>query len=158
YPESWGGNVPFRQRCVPDLSNPLDAGKTFAYDAEIRVVFSEGLDEKSVVDTNCKLQPVVGARSGTLQIPINFTSSHYDPAGAAFKQGIYGTAPPGPAIVVDTGDGVNVVGLPSGQMANICFDEVAIRDTAMNALGGSPCILISIQPLSVTLAQTDALR
>jgi len=109
------------------------------------------LDEASVVATDGRLPHVVAASSGTLQVPINFNSSHYDPAGADFKQGIYGTAPPGPAILVDTGDGVNVVGLPSGQMVQICFDAVAIRDTAQNALGSPPCIPISIRPLSVSV-------
>src|SRR5215471_17782307 len=129
-PRSWGGNFTAHARCVPDLLNPADQGMTFAYDAILRVVFNEGVQDSLIQSGGMLAINVVETLGVSLPVPIDTARSHYDPAGADFKQGIDGTAPPGPAIVVTPGDGYSVMGLPSGQTTKICFNRDMIRDVA----------------------------
>src|SRR5262249_36829852 len=87
-------------------------------------------------------------------------ATYYDPAGADFKQGVYGTAPPGPAIFVTPGENLpdgtpRVFGLPSGSSSMICFDGDRVKDTSGNALAGSNCVTLTTKPMSIDSVPGD---
>jgi hypothetical protein len=169
--------------CVGGAAGP-GCGDTgpFSYAVQVRAVFSEGLDgDKIEMQDNVKLisqlhDNVISVQSvmpaSPVPVPINtgpLTSgeytSYYDPAGADFKQGIYGTAPPGPSIVVTPGqnnaDGTPALfGLPSGSATQICFDPTQVTDTAGNHLtsdSGANCITVHTLPLDVTSQPGDSM-
>src|SRR5262249_17853659 len=119
------------------------------------------IEDQDNVKLVSQLKPnVVSAMStAPMAVPVNTgplmsgeLTSYYDPSGADFKQGIYGTAPPGPALVVPPGDGAQTVfGLPSGTMTKLCFDPNQVTDTAGNKLDTSKdggCVTLNIKPFS----------
>jgi hypothetical protein len=172
-PRAWGGTFQTRDsmgtlsdiRCVPDLLNPKDANKTFSYYVQLRMVFSEGLNGDAIEDQdNIKLQAklkdgvisatgptgmMVPLNTQTLGDPMSDLTSFYDPAGSDFKQGIYGTAPPGPAIVITPGNGMTLHGLPSGGASNICVKSPPVTDTTGHAVDDPKCIKITTAAFEV---------
>jgi hypothetical protein len=177
-------NKAYNVRCIPDLlaampdpnvCGPMcgDQGP-FSYAIQVRVVFSEGLNGDAIEDQDnvkliAKLHPNVVSTMATspMPVPINIGplmsgeyTSYYDPAGADFKQGIYGTAPPGPSIVVTPGDGATTVfGLPSGSTTKICFDPAQVKDTVGNGLDISKdggCVSVPVKALSMDTVPGDA--
>jgi hypothetical protein len=179
-------NTVFDVRCIPDLlANPPkmdlcgpgcnDTGP-FSYATQVRVVFSEGLNGDLIEDQdNVKLvstfhDGVISATAGSLTVPINTGSltsgeftTYYDPAGADFKQGIYGTAPPGPSIVVTPGDNLpdgtpRVFGLPSGSMTQLCFSPDKVKDTVGNGIAtGSNCVTVKTAALDASTTPGDSM-
>jgi hypothetical protein len=173
-PRAWGGSFQTRDsmgnltdvRCVPDMLNPKDMGMMFSFNVQVRAVFSEGLNgdaietQDNIQLTSSLKDGVVTAMgpSGSAMVPIDRqtigdpatvgTPSYYDPAGSDFKQGFYGTAPPGPAIVVTPGDAVSTVGLPSGGTSQVCFTNL-VTDTGGTPLKDPKCVSITTQPFQV---------
>jgi hypothetical protein len=176
-------------RCVPDALNPADKMPPKGlqlknnYNSQLRLVFSEGLDGDKIEDQDLvKLQSVlrdgvvtITAQGGAM-VPVNRQplgnmntaglTSYYDPSGADFKQRLYGTAPPGPGLVVMAGNGLDadmapvngVVGLPSG-VAHVCVNPQMVTDLKGNALlndANHPnCADINIQPFTASSAPAN---
>src|SRR5262249_29669891 len=165
---------PVPVRCVPDVLHPPDAmnpidhpSMGFPYNTAVRLVFSEGLNGDKIEDQDnvtltAKLKDGVITASGPMgSTPISINngqntsmggSSFYDPGGADFKQGIYGTAPPGPAIMVvpGTGDAMGANGLPSGGMTKICTTSL-VTDVAGNAVDpAANCVDIPTSSFAVS--------
>src|SRR5262249_41952187 len=78
---------------------------------------------------------VVTAVSGNTTIAIDVHHSYYDPSGSDFKQGIYGTATPGPALVVTPN-----TSLPASNTMHFCLNPLVIVDLSGNSLAGPRCV------------------
>jgi hypothetical protein len=165
-PRSYGGTFqnikpdgsPVPVQCVPNVLDSRYSTNAYPYCLQLRFVFSEGLNgdlietQDNVLQTATPKPGVVTAMSSGIPqaMPVSVTY-YYDPTGADFLQGQYGTAPPGPAIIVIPGSPMmKLAGLPSGSMTDICLNPADVTDLKGNHLDPSKlCGHIVTRPFSV---------
>ena len=153
-PRSYGGNFPDHPRCVPDLLDPTDAARSYPPSAIPYLVFSEKLDPTLVGaaygnwGASSLLPGVVTATSGSLTVPVE-NYSQYDTSGRDFRQGLIGTAPPGPSLRIFLGDNNPTVGPPTNSTTQICLGA-GLADLENEPLAEPRCVSFHTDPLRPT--------
>jgi len=137
-PRSYVDGFPEHPRCVPDLLQPADAERAYSPISSLLYVFNQKLD-------GTRVGRAATASAGAIPVPIDY-GSYYDPRGRDFRQGLPGSAPPGPSLRLFLGQQGSGLSAPAGLATTVCLDAAHILD-----LSGAPFEESADQPRCVTL-------
>src|SRR5262249_1039515 len=117
-------------RCVPDLLQPADAERLYSPMSILLFVFNQKLDFTKIGSPG--IGGAATASAGSISVPIDSGGSYYDPSGRDFRQGLPGTAPPGPKIWAHLGEQNVGLSAPAGMATTVCLDPAHIVDLMGN--------------------------